>query len=147
MKSFSFLFLVKNTFHPFYFYCIIILRESVSRIFSSLCEVRRPGIRESFVYDETKDSFCYSDIVSSFMLVCAGKRGCVRNRQIFAMPAEKDPWDLPGLSCMTGTAFMLRKMYPDRFSAEDLEDHADSYYRFMFGRCFDKELELDYKSY
>ena len=71
----------------------------------------------------------------------------VRNRQIFAMPAEKDPWDLPGLSCVTGTAFMLRKMYPDRFSAEDLEDHADSYYRFMFGRCFDKELELDYKSY
>ena len=35
-------------------------------------------------------------------------------------------------------------MYPDYFSKEDLEDEVDSYYRFMFGRAFDKELAINW---
>ena len=71
----------------------------------------------------------------------------VRNRQIFVVPAETDSWDLPGLSCVIGTSYMLRKMYPGYLTQEELEDQVDSYYRFMFGRCFDRELKLDFDSY
>ena len=42
---------------------------------------------------------------------------------------------------------MLHKMYPNYFTVNDLEDEVDSYYRFMYGRCFDKELGLDWENF
>lgn len=68
----------------------------------------------------------------------------VKQDHIFDMPAKMDSWDMPGLSCVLGIMYMLHSMYPDYFSLSDLEDQSDDYYRFMFGRCFDKELELDW---
>lgn len=71
----------------------------------------------------------------------------VNNMNIFDIPTKLDSWDMPGLSCELGIMYMLHKMYPDYFSKEDLEDQVDDYYRFMFGRCFDKELELDWDNF
>lgn len=68
----------------------------------------------------------------------------VKNKDIHIIPTQADSWDMPGMSCVLGTLYMLRTMYPDYFSAEDFEDHVDSYYRFMFGRCFDEELCIDW---
>lgn len=72
---------------------------------------------------------------------------CVQDGEVYVIPTEKDSWDMPGISCVLGIFYMMRKMYPDYFSASDFEDEVDDYYRFMFGRCFDKELELDWSEY
>ena len=71
----------------------------------------------------------------------------VKNREIYQIPTKGDSWDMPGLSCALGTLYMLHEMYPEYLSVSDLEDEVDSYYRFMFGRCFDEELELDWDNF
>ena len=70
----------------------------------------------------------------------------VKNNNIYEIPAKQDSWDMPGLSCVLGIMYMLHNFYPDYFTVEDLEDEVDDYYRFMFGRCFDLELGLDWNN-
>lgn len=67
----------------------------------------------------------------------------VQQENIYQMPAKIDAWDLPGLSCAIGTMYMLHTMYPDYFSAEELQAEIDDYYTFMFGATFSAE-ELGY---
>lgn len=71
----------------------------------------------------------------------------IKQQALYVIPSQLDSWDMPGISCVLGTMYMLRKMYPDYFSVDDFEDQVDDYYRYMFGRCFDTELELDWDSY
>jgi len=63
----------------------------------------------------------------------------VINKRVFQMPARWDSWDLPGISCIIGTMWMLHKMYPEILSAAKLQAEIDEYYTFMFGRTFDKD--------
>ena len=67
----------------------------------------------------------------------------VKNRQIYQIPAKLDAWDLPGISCVIGTMYLLHQMYPAYFSAEELQAQIDDYYTFMFGRTF----QADYLGY
>jgi len=60
----------------------------------------------------------------------------VKNGKVFRVPATYDAWDMPGISCVIGTMYMLRQMYPDYFSAEELQTQIDEYYSFMFGKTF-----------
>ena len=71
----------------------------------------------------------------------------VQNKNIFDVPTKLDSWDMPGISSVLGIMYMMHEMYPDVFTVSDLEDQVDDYYRFMFGRCFDQELELDWDSF
>ena len=71
----------------------------------------------------------------------------VQNKNVYDVPAKLDSWDMPGISCVLGIMYMMHEMYPDLFTVSDLEDQVDDYYRFMFGRCFDKELELDWDNF
>lgn len=71
----------------------------------------------------------------------------IQDKAVYVVPTNADSWDMPGLSCVLGTFYMLREMYPDYFSLEDLEDEVDDYYRFMFGRCFDAELGIDWSEF
>lgn len=71
----------------------------------------------------------------------------VKNEDIYVVPTQYDSWDMPGISCVLGTMYMLREMYPDYFSVSDFEDEVDDYYRFMFGRCFDDVLEIDWSKF
>ncbi len=68
----------------------------------------------------------------------------VTSGNIYVMPCKQDSWDMPGLSPVLGTMYMLHCMYPEYFSEEDLFDQMDQYYRFMFGRTFTLE-ELGYQ--
>lgn len=68
----------------------------------------------------------------------------VKENNIYEIPAKQDSWDMPGLSCVLGIMYMLHSFYPEYFTISDLEDEVDDYYRFMFGRCFDNELGLDW---
>lgn len=72
---------------------------------------------------------------------------CVKNKALYDMPTKYDSWDMPGLTCILGTLFMLREMYPEYLSIGDFEDQVDDYYRFMYGQCFDDYLEIDYSKY
>ncbi len=63
----------------------------------------------------------------------------VEKRHVYQIPAEYDAWDMPGISCVLGTMYMLRQMYPDYFSAEELQTQIDDYYSFMFGKTFDPD--------
>ena len=67
----------------------------------------------------------------------------VTGNNIYVIPCKQDSWDMPGLSPVLGTMYMLHCMYPSYFSEEDLFDQMDQYYRFMFGRTFTLE-ELGY---
>lgn len=63
----------------------------------------------------------------------------VKGGNVIQMPARIDSWDMPGLSCILGTMFMMHSMYPDCFTADELQQQVDEYYKFMFGRTFDAE--------
>ena len=63
----------------------------------------------------------------------------VKNSRVFRIPASYDAWDMPGISCVIGTMYMLRQMYPSYFSAQELQDEIDDYYTFMFGKTFDAD--------
>jgi len=58
-------------------------------------------------------------------------------KNIFVVPTQIDSWDMPGISCAIGTMYMLYRMYPKYFSAEQLQSEIDEYYTFMFGKTFD----------
>jgi len=63
----------------------------------------------------------------------------VKDGNVSTVPAKIDSWDIPGMSCILGTMYMLRTMYPDYFSAEEFQAEIDEYYTFMFGKTFDAE--------
>ena len=68
----------------------------------------------------------------------------VKDGHVYRVPAKIDAWDMPGISCVIGTSYMLWRMYPDYFSAEELQKQIDEYYAFMFGKTFDADY-LGYK--
>ena len=61
------------------------------------------------------------------------------NKNVFNIPSKLDSWDMPGISCVIGTMYMLYKMYPEYFSEEELENEIDEYYTLMFDKTFDNE--------
>ena len=61
----------------------------------------------------------------------------VKDAHFHQIPAKLDSWDIPGVSCVIGTMYMLHKMYPEHFSQEQLEQEVAEYYEFMFGTTFD----------
>lgn len=108
------------------------------------------GVEKVLSYDP-EYLFCTSSAARSYSVedlysnAAYSAMTAVRNRHIYDVPTKLDSWDMPGLSCVLGIMYMLHEMYPDYFTAEDLEDEVDGYYRFMYGRCFDKELGLDWE--
>lgn len=67
----------------------------------------------------------------------------VKSGSVYVVPAKIDSWDIPGLSCVLGTMYMLHAMYPELFSAQQLQAEIDDYYNFMFGKTF-SPAELGY---
>ena len=61
----------------------------------------------------------------------------VKENQFHQIPAKLDSWDIPGVSCVIGTMYMLHKMYPTYFSQEQLAQEVEEYYQFMFDQTFD----------
>lgn len=61
----------------------------------------------------------------------------VKSNKVYRIPATYDAWDMPGISCVIGTMYMLHEMYPEYFSSAELQTQIDDYYTFMFGKTFD----------
>lgn len=68
----------------------------------------------------------------------------VENRHVSVVPSKLDTWDMPGIASVLATFYMLQQMYPDYFSAREMQAEIDEYYLFMFGQTFDSEC-LGYK--
>ena len=109
------------------------------------------GIEKVFTYNPdyifiTSSAARNYDIEDLFNNPKYSSLNAVKERNIFEVPTKLDSWDMPGLSCVLGIMYMLHNFYPDLFTIENLEDEVDDYYRFMFGRCFDSELGLDWNN-
>ena len=61
----------------------------------------------------------------------------VQDGHVAVIPAKLDSWDMPGIASVLGAFWMLRQMYPDYFTSQQLEAEIEEYYMFMFGRTFD----------
>lgn len=68
---------------------------------------------------------------------------CVINEDIYVIPSNNDSWDMPGLSPVLGTLYMLKTMYPNYLTIDEFKTHIDTYYNLMFGRTFTED-ELGY---
>ena len=60
----------------------------------------------------------------------------VKNSRVLQIPSKIDSWDLPGVVSVIGAMWMLNRMYPERFTAEQLQAEIDEYYTFMFSQTF-----------
>ncbi len=61
----------------------------------------------------------------------------VENGNVAVVPSKLDTWDMPGIASVLAAFWMLHQMYPEHFSAEELQTEIDGYYDFMFGTTFD----------
>lgn len=68
----------------------------------------------------------------------------VQDGNIYQIPARIDSWDMPGISCVLGTMYMLHCMYPELLDIETFQAQIDEYYELMFGRTFTAD-ELGYE--
>ena len=105
------------------------------------------GIEKIFTYNP-EVIFCTSSTSRNYKIEellkdsTWGSIEAVKNNDVFVIPCGNDSWDMPGISCLLGIMYMIYKMYPDYFSIEDLKKEVNEYYNFMFGRTFDKELNI-----
>ena len=63
----------------------------------------------------------------------------IKSKNVYQIPSRADTWDMPGISCVIGTMYMLHKMYPNYFSKEELKKEIDEYYLLMFNKTFDEK--------
>ena len=61
------------------------------------------------------------------------------NKNIYHIPSKLDSWDMPGISCVIGTMYILYKMYPEYFSKEELVEEINEYYTLMFDKTFEEK--------
>ena len=64
----------------------------------------------------------------------------VKNKNIYQIPTSYDSWDLPGISTVLGTFYMLYKMYPNHFDLNQLRNEINEYYYMMFNQTFDDDF-------
>ncbi|MBQ9988913.1 MAG: ABC transporter substrate-binding protein [Clostridia bacterium] len=63
----------------------------------------------------------------------------VKNKAVYQIPSLKDSWDMPGISPVLGTMWMVHTMYPEKLSKAELEKEIEEYYLFLFGKTFTPE--------
>lgn len=67
----------------------------------------------------------------------------VKNKHIFVIPAQRDSWEFPGVISTLGIDYMMRMMYPELISDEQLDENVRDFYELAYGRSFSRE-ELGY---
>lgn len=67
----------------------------------------------------------------------------VKTGNVHVMPAEYDSWEFPGIVSVLGTEYIMKVMYPDLITDEQLERDTDELYELAYGKIFTRE-ELGY---
>lgn len=63
----------------------------------------------------------------------------VKNKHVFLIPAIGDSWEFPGIISSLGIDYMMKTMYPDLYSDEELENKVNEFYELAYGRTFSRE--------
>lgn len=65
----------------------------------------------------------------------------VKNHKVLKTPSDLESWEIPGPSSALGTLWMVRQMYPEVYSAVDLQKDVEAYYEILYpGNTFTPEL-------
>lgn len=64
----------------------------------------------------------------------------VKQGRVYVMPAEADSWEFPGIVSTLGTDYMIRKMYPELMSDEQLEQNVEECYRLAYGKAIPRKI-------
>lgn len=93
-----------------------------------------------FITNSESASYTVDDIMNdpAWSEIEAVKKG-----HVYVMPSENDSWEFPGIVSVLGIEYMLRTMYPQLLSEEELEADVDELYELSYGRTFDRS-ELGY---
>lgn len=67
----------------------------------------------------------------------------VKSGNVYVMPAEYDSWEFPGIVSVLGTEYIMKVVYPDLITDEQLEKDTDELYELAYGKVFTRE-ELGY---
>lgn len=67
----------------------------------------------------------------------------IKNKHVYLMPATLDSWEFPGIVSVLGTYYMMKTMYPQLISDEELVKAVEQFYQLSYGMTFSRE-ELGY---
>ena len=63
----------------------------------------------------------------------------VKNDRVFVVASELDSWEFPGLQSAIGIMWMISIMYPELYSAEELDSDVNEFYELVYGVSADRE--------
>lgn len=67
----------------------------------------------------------------------------IRNKNVYVMPAALDSWEFPGIVSVLGIDYMMKTMYPQLMSDDELVDAVNEFYQLSYGMTFSRD-ELGY---
>ena len=67
----------------------------------------------------------------------------VKNKHIFLIPAKQDSWEFPGVISTLGIDYMMKMMYPELISDEQMDENVRNFYELAYGKVFSRK-ELGY---
>lgn len=63
----------------------------------------------------------------------------VKDKHVYLIPAKYDSWEFPGIVSTLGINYMMRTMYPDLISDEELETKVNGFYELAYGQTFSRD--------
>ena len=63
----------------------------------------------------------------------------VKDKHVYLIPASCDSWEFPGINSALGINYMMRKMYPELISDEELENKVNEFYDLAYGQSFSRD--------
>ncbi|BEP28884.1 ABC transporter substrate-binding protein [Helicovermis profundi] len=67
------------------------------------------------------------------------KISAIINKEVYQMPSNIEPWDMPEPSSILGMLWLSKTLYPNEFTDYDFSQDVDSFYKEFYGKSF-KEL-------
>ena len=61
----------------------------------------------------------------------------IKNKEVYQIPSNIGPWDMPQPSSILAIMWMSKTMYPDLFTELNMKTAANEYYSTFYGKSFD----------
>lgn len=62
----------------------------------------------------------------------------IKNKEVYQIPSNLTPWDMPQPSSILAIMWMSKTMYPEIFEELNIKDAANEYYSTFYGKSFDE---------
>ncbi len=63
----------------------------------------------------------------------------IKDKHVYLIPASCDSWEFPGIVSTLGINYMMKTMYPDLMSDEELENKVNQFYELAYGHTFSRD--------